>query len=198
MKKLTRKHLVITFALATAGTACAWMLVTAPANARVNKVESELSLAKSEFLKTERTARSRRSLEINLVEVQRLLNQKSKQLLSGDKYLWVIRSLSKYHTPQLEFTAFDQPVDSDWGFPGAEDLDAVSFLVRGVGVYEELGRFTAALENDYPGLRFRSITLSHTDPISEGKIAFTLDIVGLVSPTEKTLKIDRTSVLTKR
>jgi hypothetical protein len=182
---LTKKKLLIGLTTLTACYA-SWTLFTAPAVARVAAVQEVLAKAQSELASTERKAGDVSRLEDDLLKLRTQLDEASERLINGDKYLWVIRNLAKYQVPQLlEFTDFDQPVESLWGLPGASNLEAATFLVRGVGKYEELGKFTAALENDYPGLRFRAITISPNEPVTEEKVAFTLEIIGLVSPDRR-------------
>jgi Tfp pilus assembly protein PilO len=180
-----KKKLTLTIALTLAGCVSSWMFFTAPANARASALESQLQTARSKFIDTERRAHNLPMIENELSALEKRLKETSSRLINGDQYLWVLRNFAKYQKPEgLEFTEFDQPVETKWGLPGATRLKASSFLVKGVGSYQELGRFTAALENDYPGLRFRTLTIWPDEPRESGKVAFVLDVVGLLSPQE--------------
>ena len=183
-----KKKLALTIAVTLAGCVSSWMFFTAPASARASALQNQLQTARSKFVDTERRARNLPAIEHELSAIEKRLKETSSRLINGDQYLWVLRNLAKYQKPEsLEFTEFDQPLETKWGLPGATRLKASSFLVKGVGSYQELGKFTAALENDYPGLRFRTLTISPDESRDSGKVAFVLDIVGLLSPQEPAL-----------
>ena len=183
-----KKQLALTSAATLAICVASWTFFTSPVNARASALQNQLDLAQSTLVGTQRKAANLPKIENDLDVLERRLKATSERLINGDQYLWVLQNLAKYQVADgLEFTAFDQPQEMDWGLPGADRLKATSFLVKGVGFYQELGKFTAALENDYPGLRFRAVTVSPSEPRTSGKVTFTLDIVGLLSPQEPAL-----------
>ena len=180
-----KKRLALTSAATLAICVGSWMFFTSPVSTRASALQNQLDQAQSKLVDTQRKAANLLNIENDLGVLERRLKATSDRLINGDQYLWVLQNLAKYQVPGgLEFTAFDQPQEVDWGLPGADRLKATSFLVRGVGFYQELGKFTAALENDYPGLRFRAVTISPSEPRTSAKVTFTLDIVGLLSPQE--------------
>ena len=186
---LTKKKIIIG-GVTFMGSLLAWTLFTAPAVARLSSTTIRLATAESDLYSTQRKALDVSRLQHDLSNLRARLDAASDRLINGDKYLWVIRNLGKYQIPGLlEFTDYDQPVDSAWGLPGAEELKAATFLVRGVGKYQELGKFTAELENDYPGLRFRAITIWPNEPLTDEKVGFTLEIIGLVAPDRESQNI---------
>jgi Tfp pilus assembly protein PilO len=194
-----KKQLALTSAVTLALCVGSWMFFTSPVNTRASALQNQLDEAQSKFIDTQRKAANLPGIENDLEVIERRLRATSESLIDGDQYLWVLQNLAKYQIPDgLEFTAFDQPQEIDWGLPGADRLKATSFLVKGVGFYQELGKFTASLENDYPGLRFRAVTISPNEPRTSGKVSFVLDIVGLLSPKEPGLASEGEHLITQR
>jgi hypothetical protein len=192
-----KKQLIVATATLLASIAT-WIFFTGPASAKVSAIQQKLDTAENEFVDAERKANNLARLENEYSDLQARLKESTERLVDGDKYLWVIRNFAKYQVPSLlEFTGFDQPVESDWGLSNnANPLKAATFLVKGLGSYQELGKFTAALENDYPGLRFRSVTIWPHEPLTQERVAFVLEVVGLLSPQPQGARTEPTHLLT--
>ena len=194
-----KKQLTVAVVATLVACVSSWMFFAAPASTRASALQIQVDTAQAKLADTQKKANSLPRLEQDLKDLEARLTQVSGRLIHGDQYLWVIQNFGKYQVPDgLEFTGFDQPLESAWGLPGADRLRAANFLVKGVGSYQELGKFTAALENDFPGLRFRSITISPNEPKSDYKVSFVLDIVGLISPAEPAPAFGTGSLLTQR
>ena len=185
LESTEKRKLLVTVAATLAVSVGSWLLLAAPATSQVNALQKQVDSAQAKWAETQNKAKSLPRLKDELSTLEARLNQLSAGLINGDQYLWVIQNFSRYEVPnKLEFTGYDQPIESPWGLPGADRLRAASFLVKGIGSYQELGKFTASLENDFPGLRFRTMTITPAEPKDAQKVAFVLDIVGLVSPEE--------------
>ena len=191
------KKQLIAGTLAGLTTILSWTFFTGPATDKASAMQRKLEAAENEFADTEQKAHNLTRLENDFSDLQIRLKKATEHLVEGDKYLWVIRNFGKYQVPNLlEFTGFDEPIESDWGLSDANNLKAATFLVKGVGTYQELGKFTATLENDYPGLRFRSVTIRPNKPVTEEKVVFVLEVVGLLSPNSQGAMSDAGHFLT--
>jgi hypothetical protein len=106
---------------------------------------------------------------------------------SGDLYAWVINSLRQFKAPyKVEIPQFSQlgsPVDVNLlpNFPYKQ----ATLTVAGTAHFDDLGRFLADLENQFPHVRLLNLNLDANAPslnVEPETLSFKMDIVTLVKP----------------
>jgi len=121
------------------------------------------------------------------VAVQRLA-VKENQMASGDLYSWMINDIRrlklshpKVDIPQIGQTAEKPELRLLPNFPYKQTTSTLG----GLAYYQDLGKFLADVENEFPYLRIVNLDLgpaSSSGPGEEEKLAFKLDVVALVKP----------------
>jgi Tfp pilus assembly protein PilO len=109
------------------------------------------------------------------------------QMVTGDTYLWIIKTLREFEIPdKLEFTRYDPPQLADSNLPKNSRYKAVTFSVNGLATYQEIGKFLARFENAYPHTRIQRLEMEPAGipAIYDEKISFLMDIFVLVKPPQ--------------
>lgn len=189
-----RNNLIKLGAITAAVLIAFWFLLVRPAQAQMNKK----NLASQDFTKkisSKKEVIHKGSLvKTRLDDASRQLARVEEQMVSGDTYLWIIKTLRDFEVPQrLEFTKYDppqfiQPV-------AAENLPykTASFVVNGTAAFHDLGKFLSRFENIYPHIRVNRVDM---EPASAGtdpgdKLSFLIEFHVLVKPGATTIATPR-------
>jgi Tfp pilus assembly protein PilO len=111
------------------------------------------------------------------------LNSIEDQMVIGDPYLWISKTLREFEIPnQLEFSRYDPAQSVASVFPRNNPYETLSFVVAGTATYSDLGNFLAQLENTYQYLRVRRLDVEPLVNTEEDKLSFFLELHVLVKP----------------
>ena len=191
MEKQTidKRNRYLLLALGTAG-----MLITLY-SFQVQPLRTSLKAAREQIAQNQAKLRnSRRTVafadqitnEFNLAQDQQKAIEQV--MAQGDLYRWDITTfLGLQSQHNIEFTAFSQPVVTDWEIPPKIAYKGVVFTVSGTASYHEFGLFLAAFENRFPYMRLHSLNLEpatgiQPDPGRPSRLSFTLQFSILVKP----------------
>lgn len=110
------------------------------------------------------------------------------QMVSGDTYLWIQKTLRDFEIPdQIEFTKYDPPQIID-SLPSVKvPYKIASFSVSGSATYHDLGTFLAHFENSYPDILIRRLEMepAFVGPANKDeKLSFILELQALVKPAK--------------
>lgn len=135
---------------------------------------------------------SRRKVEMadrfkqELQEVEGKLKTVEEGIVTGDPYLWIIKTMRRFQVPgRFEVNNFDPPQfqDSSSSFHPA-GYRLVSFGVSGTGFYRDYVQFAWRFEMAFPNLRIQRLELEPATlaPSVEDaeKLAFRMQIIALV------------------
>ena len=164
-----------------------WLLVINPTRAGVErKIKAQEDLTQKIFLK-QKTITTADMIATKLQETSAQLEEVEEQMVSGDPYRWIIKTLSRFETAnKIEFSKYDPPRPVDVLVPSKVPYKMVSFTVTGVASYHNLGKFLANLENTYPHISVHRLDLEPVPGIekSEEKLSFLLELYVLVKPVK--------------
>lgn len=192
-----QKRIAITIGCTVIGAVALWVLLLRPTWRAAQLRSQELSAAKIRLETTKQKIRSADKLRIELGELSQQLDAEREKLISGDRYLWVLRALNEYKDPgELSFDFVDEPVSAKWPYPSVTPLEGASYLIKGVASYQRLGLFLAEFENKYPGLRFTGLDLEPHKPLDDEQVDFTLHLTGIIARGKEPSKPSRTSIRT--
>lgn len=124
--------------------------------------------------------------EQQLCDARKQLDKCEEVMASGDLYSWAITTIRSfklnYRVEIPQFSAINGPKDMDLlpDFP----YKHVTLTVGGTAAFNELGRFLADFENQFPHMRLLNLSLEPAPAQSAGepKLAFKMDISALVKP----------------
>ena len=147
--------------------------------ADVRRVEDKIDASKRKVDKVE-------FFKQELQEVEKKLAMIEEGMVTGDPYLWIIKTMRKFQVPgRFEVTNFDPPVfqDPSSGFhPTGYRL--VSFGVSGTGFYQDYVQFIWRFENAFPNLRVQRVELEPASLAATAedaeKLAFRMQVIALV------------------
>lgn len=164
-----------------------WLLVINPTRAGVErKIKAQEDLTQKIFLK-QKTITTADMIATKLQETSAQLEEVEEQMVSGDPYRWIIKTLSRFETAnRIEFSKYDPPRPVDVLVPIKVPYKMVSFTVTGAASYHNLGKFLASLENTYPHISVHRLDLEPVPGIekSEEKLSFLLELYVLVKPVK--------------
>lgn len=137
----------------------------------------------------ERLAGSVSQFQKNLEASAGTLKAIEATMASGDMYSWIILTVNSFkENYKVDIPQFSREVPCEVGVLPKFPYRAALFHIRGTAHYHDFGRFVADFENSFPYMRIQNIELepsggSNANKASEPeKLAFKMEIVGLVSP----------------
>ena len=147
--------------------------------ADVRRVEDKIDASKRKVEKAD-------LFKQELLEVEKKLKAVEEGIVTGDPYLWIIKTMRKFQIPgRLEVTNFDPPQvqDSSSSFhPTGYRL--VSFGVSGTAFYQDYVQFIWRFEMAFPKLRIQRVELEPASLAATAedaeKLAFRMQIFALV------------------
>ncbi len=123
-------------------------------------------------------------IKAELDEAKTTLAAAERDVASGDLYAWVINWLRQFKAPyKVEIPQFSQlgaPVDGNLlpNFPYKQ----TTLTVAGTAYFHDLGKFLAALENQFPHVRLVNLSLDANAPsasVQPETLSFKMEIVTL-------------------
>lgn len=181
-----QKNSLVKLSALTVGVLIAvWLLLINPTRAGVEqKIKMQNALSEKIILKN-KIVRTAEAGSTNYQESSARLAAIEDQMVSGDPYLWIIKTLGEFEVPdKVEFSKYDPPKPVDPLLPNKVAYKSVSFTVAGTANYHEFGKFLASLENGYPHISVHRLDI---EPVAglEGpdeKLSFQLELYVLVKP----------------
>ncbi len=164
-----------------------WLLVIKPERARVEqkiKAQNELT---QKIVQKSKIIQTAQQISTKLQKSSAQLQAVEDQMVSGDPYLWIIKTLGEFEVAdKIEFSKYDPPRDVDPLFPKKVPYKTVSFTVAGTANYHDLGKFLADLENGYPHISVHRLDLEPVPGLegSDEKLSFLLELYVLVKPVK--------------
>lgn len=163
-----------------------WFFLVRSAQTSVNeKTNAVNNLTKIIVLKKQVITTDEKT-KASLAESARQLQEIEDQMVIGDVYLWIEKTLHDFEIRnQIEFTKYDPPQMTDSALSLKLPYKTVSFSVTGSAAYHDLGTFLANFENSYPYIRIQRLEL---EPASFGsskdeKLTFLMEMQVLVNPS---------------
>ena len=134
-----------------------------------------------------------REIEAELVMVSNKLAVLEEDMPTGDIYASMVNSIRKFKLGRkIDIPQFNSPGNpTDMTLLPKFPYKQVMMTIIGTGFYQDLGKFVADFENEYPSCRIVSLDLSPASaqsPEDREKLTFKMDIASLIkaSPVSET------------
>ncbi len=189
MKKLIRqkrKQLILVSLVTLLTLAGAYNYLIRSQQEGLHKLAAQKAEAQQKHDSMKRAVASADDIDSQLGVLQGRLNKLEDKMASGDLYSWAINTVRQfklsYKLDIPQFSQIDGPRDVTLipKFP----YQQASLSVAGTGQFQDLGRFIADFENDFPHMRILNLVLEPESTLNESseKLSFKMDIVALVRP----------------
>jgi Tfp pilus assembly protein PilO len=162
-----------------------WYFLVRSAQASLSQKTNAINNLTQKIESKKRVIETDGQTKAQVKESARKLQEIEDQMVTGDVYLWIEKTLRDFEIKdQIEFTKYDPPQTIDSDLPLKLPYKIVSFAVSGSAAYHDLGTFLANFENSYPHIRIRRLEM---EPASFGsskneKLTFLMEMQVLVKP----------------
>ena len=151
-------------------------------NNQLAKIEQDTKNIEQKL--SDATAKTHRGAEIGQTYTNRLAVLQDREAgLSPDRdaYLWIINVVNPFIQTRrgINIYSFSQPDFTETGMFPKFPYTWATFHLKGVGFYQDIGKFFADFENTFPYYRIQNVDLTaNPGPGYEPeKLSFTFDIV---------------------
>jgi Tfp pilus assembly protein PilO len=107
------------------------------------------------------------------------------EMVTGDPFLWIIKTTHAFEIPnKIDIAKADPPQSVDSNLSKKAPYKALSFAFTGTANYHDLGTFLARFENAYPYVRILRLDVEPAGPPAyyEEKLSFLVEVCVLVKP----------------
>ena len=127
-------------------------------------LSKQLLIGRDKLAKAERLVKSKPTIEADLQSSQKILDGRHQTMAPpGQYYYWFLKLMDQFREEEKLTTAFiidiTQPEFIEAGLVPNFPYKAASFGLRLNGQYQEIGRFIADLENNFPYFRVQNIRM---------------------------------------
>ncbi len=190
IKKISRQkqiHLALVAAVTVGVIAALWIFVIGAQKAHIRESARLCEGVEAEKGKERRIIKGAGVLMEELQAATNHLGAIEGSMPSGDLYSWIVGAIKQFNVPSYHvvINQVGSPDVADMrlipGFPYTQ----VTVNVNGSAHYQELGKFIADLENQFPQLRIQNLSLdpSHSQlPQEHESLFFHMEVISLVKP----------------
>ena len=206
MSKLSKdrrdKLILISFAV-VAVIGVLYVFVLGAQQDKLHVLGSQISAAKTKLGTAERLVKSADNIEASLTQLKQELETHEKDMApTGQYYYWFLKTLEEFRKKEGLENSFvvdiTQPEFGDVGVLPKFPYRAATFTVHVNGHFQDLGRFLADLENEFPYFRVLNVQVAPeavnanapafgnlggapaVAPVSEPKLSMQLKVVTLI------------------
>lgn len=188
LSKEKRNQLVLAVLLTVGGVAGLWFgLIRFQQQSLALLAQSKIS-SEQKLEQVRQTIEAADVIETQLAESQKRLAKIESTMASGDLYSWTINTLRQfklgYKIEIPQFSQIDGPKEMNMlpNFPYKQ----ANMTISGTAFYNDLGKFIADFENQFPYMRVLNLTLEPMPPLAGSereKLSFRMEIAALVKTT---------------
>ncbi|MEO5803883.1 MAG: hypothetical protein ABIR24_10160 [Verrucomicrobiota bacterium] len=160
-----------------------WFFLVRPGQSRlIQRVKAGNELTQKVAAKKQLIQRAS-NVDAQLAKNSQKLLAIEEQMVKGDIYLWIEKTLRDFEIPgQIEFSKYDPPQIIESQVPPKLPYKTASFVVTGAATFHDLGTFLANFENSYRHIRIHRLEM---EPAALGtgtdeKLSFLLEMQVLV------------------
>lgn len=198
LNKQKRDRLILVAILTLAFSAGVWQLLIQANMGRLAKAREMEAAALKKFEQAKLFLQGTETLENEALVVSNELALAEGMMANrADPYAWsyqLITTATNHAKVKLELKEITRPqAPGPVGILPDFPYESVSFEVRGLAFYEDLGRFLAEFENRYPFFQTRNLQIGLAQESDDGngpgkgklaqRLSFRLDVVALVQPS---------------
>lgn len=163
---------------------------------RIRAMEARRTEMADKLAKAERALKNKAGLEAELAARRSELADIERTMAGGDLYAWIIGVMSRRATEyHINIPTYGRESIGEVGIIPVFPYKTATFVIRGTGRFEDLGRFIAGLENDFPFFRVQNLGMAQSGPVDgrDYQVQFNFELVVPVRPTSATLAQDETN-----
>ena len=191
MNKLTkekRNQLIMVAGVTLLGLAALWTVLIAPLRHKLQEIAGRRAAVAHKLDEVKLAIKNADRVAAELTEARAALATVESGMASGDLYAWAINAIKEfklsYRVEIPQFSQVDGPRDVSLlsQFPYKQ----ASMTLGGSAYFNDFGKFLADLENQSPYIRVLNLSLEpipSKEPVEQDKLAFKLEIVFLVKPS---------------
>jgi Tfp pilus assembly protein PilO len=185
--KQKRKQLVLVGLLAAMAIGGVWFGLIKFQKEGLERLAEKKAAAEKNLKMVKLSIENADQLDAELKEANKTVAQLEEGMASGDLYSWAINTIRQFKLPYKveipQFSQIDGPKDSTLlaNFPYKQ----ATLTIGGTAQYQDLGRFIADFENNFPFMRMMNLTLEPASSLlgnEREKLAFKIDIAALIKP----------------
>ena len=186
--KEKRKQLVLVTMLAAMALGGLWFGLIKFQKEGLERLAEKKAAAEKQLQVVKQSIENSDQLEAELKEANKTVAQLEEGMASGDLYSWAINTIRQFKLPYKveipQFSQIDGPKDSTMlaNFPYKQ----ATLTIGGTAQYQDLGRFIADFENNFPFMRMMNLTLEPASTLignERDKLSFKIEIAALVKPS---------------
>jgi hypothetical protein len=188
MKKLSkdkRDKFILTCLLFFAASGVLYTFVLGAQKDQLFALDKQILIARDKLGKGERLVKSAPAIETTLKGSQKVLDSRQESMAPpGQYYYWFLKLMDQFREEEKLNPAFiidiTQPEFIEAGLVPNFPYKAASFGLRLNGQYQEIGRFVADLENNFPYFRVQNVRITpartgFSGTVGPGKLTGSLD-----------------------
>jgi hypothetical protein len=187
MNKLSKekRNQLIMILLGTVGVIAAlWFLVIGAQRDKIHDINRRITDTAAQIDKMQQVKKAAGKIAEELTENQARLAQVESTMPSGDWYLWVNTTLRKFNVPtyHVDIPVIGAPVGGAMNLLPAFPYNQLSVSVNGTAYYDDLGKFLADFENQFPCMMIQNLNLEPgygPNADDREKLTFHMEIVSL-------------------
>lgn len=131
---------------------------------KLSNLQMQISATSDKLDKAERMVRNADVIASNLQESRKALDLRAEQMVpQGQDYYWFLKRLDQFRKDEGLDSSFivdiTQAEYSEAGLLPQFPFRGAIFGVRANGYYEEIGKFLAELENEFPYMRVQNVRI---------------------------------------
>ena len=187
MSKEKRNQLILV-ALIVSVVAGAWYMVVFKSQTQsLDDMRSKRDAAVKKLQEAKVAIKSASDVETQLCDVKKRVEKVEDGMATGDLYSWTINLIRQfkvgYKVEIPQFSQIDGPRDTTMlaNFPYKQ----ASLTIGGTAHFNDLGKFIAEFENQFPYMRLLNLTLEPSSGLvaaDRERLSFRMEIVTLVKP----------------
>lgn len=189
LSKDKRDKLILTVLLTAGVLGALYTFVLGGLKEKLNEASVQLISTKDKLAKAERMVGSASIIEADLLETQKQLARRQKDMApEGQYYYWFLKLLDQFRKEEGLETNFildiTQPEFVAVGMYPVFPFEAASFGVRVSGSFHEIGRFLADFENRFPYLRIQDLQMAPEGELITGAFGAPGDLLPAPVPSD--------------
>jgi Tfp pilus assembly protein PilO len=180
-----RNQLVIVALVTLAALSAIYFFLISPQNQDNKKLTRQITDKRAELDKMRGLIKTTVTVSNQLAAVSGQLHLAETDIASGDAYAWTYDVLRRFKsTYAVDIPSIGQPSISDVDLLPNFPYKQLRVSLTGVAYYQDLGKFVADFENDFPHMRVVNLTISPVDQNGDSeKLSFHMDVIALAKPS---------------
>ncbi|MBI3849877.1 MAG: hypothetical protein HY298_06245 [Verrucomicrobia bacterium] len=187
LSKEKRQQLILVVLATLLTIAGVWYGIINLQKAKLKDLSQNLGKAQQRLSKVQQAVDAADKIESDLKEATQKLGAIESGMATGDLFSWFVLMLREFQLRyKVDIPQISPEPPSEVNVLANFPYKQVTYIVRGIAYYNDLGKFVADFENQFPYMRVQNLELQpnlSSTPGESEQLAFKMEIVSLVKPT---------------